>query len=68
MKALSIIGMVFSLILALLSFAVIEIRCYDEWGSSSPGQEIGLVIFVLAAFYLAFSIVACVYAFRKKKG
>ena len=67
MKALSIIGMVFSLVLTLLSFAVLDISCYDEWGSSHPGQEIGLIIFVLAAFFLAFSIVACVVAFKKKK-
>jgi len=67
MKALSIIGMVFSLILILLSFAVLDIRCYSEWGSDRPGEEIGLIIFVLAAFFLAFSIVACVVAFKKKK-
>lgn len=59
--------MVFSLILILLSFAVIDIRCYDEWGSSQPGIEIGFIIFILSAFFLAFSIVACVSAFRKKK-
>ena len=59
--------MVFSLVLVLLSFAVIDIRCYDEWGSSSPGLEIGLIIFAIAAFFLAFSIVACVVAFKKKK-
>ncbi|MBL0328742.1 MAG: hypothetical protein IPP64_04830 [Bacteroidetes bacterium] len=67
MKALSIIGMVFSLLLLLLSFAVIDIHCYDQWGSSQPGLEIGLIIFILAAFFLAFSIVACVFAFKKKK-
>ncbi|MDZ4665402.1 MAG: hypothetical protein SGJ15_11030 [Bacteroidota bacterium] len=67
MKALSIIGMVFSLVLVILSFAVIDIGCYNEWGSNRPGEEIGFIIFVLAAFFLAFSIVACVTAFRKKK-
>lgn len=67
MKALSIIGMVFSLVLFLLGIAVIDIHCYDEWGSSQPGIEVGLIIFILAGFFLAFSIVACVTAFRKKK-
>ena len=67
MKALSIIGMVFSLALILLSFAVLDIRCYDDWGSSHPGQEIGLIIIVLSTYFLAFSIVACVTAFSKKK-
>jgi len=66
MKALSIIGMAFSILLILLSFAVIDIHCYDEWGSSQPGLEIGFIIFILAAFFLAFSIVACVFAFKKK--
>ena len=66
MKALSIIGMVFSLVLVLLSIAVLDIRCYNEWGSDRPGEEIGLIIFVLALFFLAFSIVACVVAFKKK--
>ena len=59
--------MVFSLVLVLLSIAVLDIRCYDEWGSSNPGMEIGFIIFVLAGFFLAFSIVACVVAFKKKK-
>ncbi len=59
--------MLFSLALLLSSFAVIDIRCYNEWGSDRPGEEIGLIIFVMAAFFLAFSIVACVVAFKKKK-
>ena len=67
MKALSIIGMVFSLLLVSLSFAVFDIRCYNEWGSDRPGEEIGLIIFVLSAFFLAFSIVACVVSFKKRK-
>ncbi|MFL5763997.1 MAG: hypothetical protein ACJ77K_08660 [Bacteroidia bacterium] len=67
MKALSIIGMVFSLFQMVLSFAIMDIGCYDEWGTSHPGTELGFANVVLAAFFLALSIVGCVMAFRKKK-
>ena len=59
--------MAFALIQGGLSFAIIDISCYDEWGTSHPGVEMGLANLVLAAFFLALSIVGCVMAFRKKK-
>jgi hypothetical protein len=67
MKALSIIGMVFSLLLVFISLAIMDIRCYSEWGTDHPGMEPGIVNLVLSLFFLAFSIVACVTSFRKKK-
>lgn len=66
MKALSIIGIVFSLVLVLISLAIIDINCYSEWGTEHPGVEPGVVNLILTLFFLAFSIVACVVAFKKK--
>lgn len=73
MKALSIIGIIFSLLLALLSFAVMQFSCtsyfegYSNSTSYNIGQEMGLIILVIALFFLAFSIVATVFSFRRKK-
>ena len=67
MKALSIIAIVFSLLLVLISLAIIDISCYSEWGTEHPGIEPGVVNLILALFFLGFSIVACVVSFKKKK-
>lgn len=70
MKALSIIAIVFSLIGILLSMAVTDIGCYcmdDGYYNRRPGTELGLVSLVVNLFFLAFSIVATVVSFRKKK-
>lgn len=70
MKAMSIIAIVFSLAGILISFAVVNISCYcsgDYWYSSHPGREMGLISLIINLFFLAFSIVATVASFRKKK-
>lgn len=67
MKALSIIGIVFSLLLVLISLAIIDIRCYTEWGTEHPGIEPGVINLIISLFFLAFSIISCVIAFKKKK-
>lgn len=67
MKALSIIGMAFALIASLISLAIIDISCYNEWGTDHPGIEPGVINLIISLFFLAFSIVACVVSFRKKK-
>jgi hypothetical protein len=67
MKALSIIGMVLSFASFLLSFAIIDISYYTEWGIEHPGIKPGIINLIISLFFLAFSIVACVFAFRKKK-
>jgi hypothetical protein len=50
----------------LLSFSMIDITCYSEWGSEHPGLKVGIINVLISIFFLAFSIVACVLAFRKK--
>jgi hypothetical protein len=67
MKAFSIIGIVLSLVQVALSFMIMDISCYSEWGTDQPGLLPGFACFVLGAFFLALSIAACVTAFRKKK-
>ena len=67
MKALSIIGMVFALAATLLSLAIMDIRCYNEWETGHPGIEPGAINLIISLFFLAFSIVACVVSFKKEK-
>jgi hypothetical protein len=69
MKALSIIGTVLSAIGILLSIGMTEIHCYCSERNyySHPGKDFGLVSLVINLFFLAFSIVAIVVSFRKKK-
>lgn len=67
MKALSIIGIVAGIISVLVSIGVINIKCYAEWGSSYPGIELGGISLVTSLYFLAFSIIATVVAFKKKK-
>ena len=66
MKALSIIGMVFSLIGTMTSFGVSEIRCYSDGEGYNVGKGLGLVSIIINLFFLAFSITATVVSFRKK--
>ena len=67
MKTLSITGIVLSCVMIVLSFSIMNISCYDEWGTDHPGLGSGLISFCISGFFLAFSITACVSAFRKKK-
>jgi hypothetical protein len=67
MKALSIIGIVFALMACLLSLAIVDISCYSEWGTDHPGIEPGVINLIISLFFLAFSIVACVISFKRKK-
>jgi hypothetical protein len=66
MKALSIIGMVFSLIGIMTSFVVSEIRCYIDGGGYNVAKEQGALLIIINLFFLAFSITATVVSFRKK--
>ena len=59
--------MILGVMMIALSFIIMDISCYSEWGTDHPGLGPGLLSFAISSFFLAFSIVACVNAFRKKK-
>lgn len=72
MKALSIIGIVLSPILFVLCFAAVDAsRNYNtEYGYSYYNNDMdgwGVFMILISLFFLAFSIVACVKAFKKAK-
>ncbi len=67
MKALSIIGIVFSVFSGLFSIAVMDVGCYSEYGSSRPGEALGGILLLSSLYFLAFSITATVKSFKKKK-
>ena len=61
MKALSIIGMVFSLIGIILSIVAMNVLSYER-----DEKTLGLLLIIINLFFLAFSITATVVSFRKK--
>lgn len=67
MKALSIIGLVLSIVNILNSVAVMGIRCYNNEYSTDPGMAPGIISLIIALFFLAFSITATAVSFKKSK-
>ena len=67
MKALSIIGLVLSIVNILNSVAVMGIRSYYDGFSSDTGMVPGIISLIIALFFLAFSITATAVSFKKTK-
>lgn len=71
MKALSIIGLVLSFVTMLIGVAIMDITCYDTssniFNVYFEGITVGSLVFATSAYFLAFSIVATVKAFKKKQ-
>ena len=66
MKALSIIGILCSLIGIIISIGVANITCYDGYAYNHPGIGVAFLSFIINLFFLAFSITSTVSSFRKK--
>jgi hypothetical protein len=71
MKALSIIGIVFSVLCFVIACSITTIKCYCIDGDNITRQPDvavipGIWVMVISLFFLAFSIVATVTSFRKK--
>ncbi len=72
MKAMSIIGMILSPILFVLSIVSIDAsrKIDPEYGFGYYSNDMnnwGILMMAISLFFLAFSIVACVRAFKKKQ-
>jgi hypothetical protein len=66
MKALSIIGIILSIVGILNSLVVMDIKSYFDTFTSDTGLAPGIISLVISAFFLSFSITATVVSFRKK--
>ena len=66
MKALSIIGIVCSLIGFIISINIADIRCFEGEYLYRPGTALAFLSFIINLFFLAFSITSTVVSFRKK--
>ncbi len=68
MKALSIIGLILSVIALPLSFMVMDLYYYDgnEYGGYSRIGGGFILPLLFSLFFLAFSIIATVKSFKKK--
>lgn len=73
MKALSIISLVISVFSILLGIGITTISCYHNdcngYGGyiSRIGKGPGAIVIFISLWFLAFSIVATVVSFKKKK-
>ena len=66
MKALSIIGIVCSLIGFIISINIADIGCFEGDYLYRPGKGLAFLSFIINLFFLAFSITSTVVSFRKK--
>ena len=73
MKALSIIGIVLSLIGIMYSFSIMSIVCFcvqknGAWLPNYPenAKPLGTIMLIISLFFLSFSIVATAASFKKK--
>jgi hypothetical protein len=73
MKVLSIIGIIVSLVAICLSYGVFTFRVSWDCGSGTipPAKfptEFSLTLLYTSIFFLCFSIISTIMAFKKKKG